>query len=352
MELFIFIVFQLLMEVQTYKSPAVKVSPEVLTESSSVTIRCETPEGPPVYQCFYITEEKGIKQNWKCELELTGDEVLRWADVKSPASVDIYCFYTIKENGIIKPSPHSPAATVTVRVSTTASTEHTSTTASTAHTTTTVSTEHTSTTASTAHMTTTASTEHTSTTAMTTSLTVRSTSDTAKYSKAVDLKTNLPTNTTNKTMYTWLIVLVSTCVGVFLTGFVCLCWFASKKRRKHKKIRLINSDEPSQGIGMVQSCSGPAETYSLITSVPARSQPISVDLEHPESHQNSTPDPTAAYSSITTANSIYSEVSVNTQQKEDNTEENEIVYHLYCTIPDKPVPSNAGDQVYSLVKMH
>ncbi|XP_039529341.1 uncharacterized protein LOC120480355 isoform X2 [Pimephales promelas] len=325
MELFIFIVFQLLMEVQTYKSPAVKVSPEVLTESSSVTIRCETPEGPPVYQCFYITEEKGIKQNWKCELELTGDEVLRWADVKSPASVDIYCFYTIKENGIIKPSPHSPAATVTVRVSTTASTEHTSTTASTAH---------------------------TSTTAMTTSLTVRSTSDTAKYSKAVDLKTNLPTNTTNKTMYTWLIVLVSTCVGVFLTGFVCLCWFASKKRRKHKKIRLINSDEPSQGIGMVQSCSGPAETYSLITSVPARSQPISVDLEHPESHQNSTPDPTAAYSSITTANSIYSEVSVNTQQKEDNTEENEIVYHLYCTIPDKPVPSNAGDQVYSLVKMH
>jgi len=92
----------------------VKVSPEVLRESSSVTLRCETPTDVPVYQCcFYIGEEKNIKENWKCELELTGVEVLRWADVKSPASVDIYCFYTIKENGIIKP-PHSPAATVMV----------------------------------------------------------------------------------------------------------------------------------------------------------------------------------------------------------------------------------------------
>ncbi len=28
------------------------------------------------------------------------------------------------------------------------------------------------------------------------------------------------------------------------------------------------------------------------------------------------------------------------------------VYHLYCTIPDKPVHPDAGDQAYSLVKMH
>ncbi|CAM4731672.1 unnamed protein product [Leuciscus chuanchicus] len=100
--------------------------------------------------------------------------------------------------------------------------------------------------------------------------------------------------------------------------------------------------------------SGPAEIYSLITFVPDTSQPISVGLEHPESHQDSTTDPTATYSFIMSENSIYqpSEVLVNTQPKEGNTEENENVYHLYCTIPDKPVHSNAGDQVYSLVKMH
>ncbi|XP_077060034.1 uncharacterized protein LOC143711849 [Siphateles boraxobius] len=112
----------------------------------------------------------------------------------------------------------------------------------------------------------------------------------------------------------------------------------------------MRSDEPSQGIGT--SCSGPAETYSLITSVPATSQPVSVGFEHPESHLDSTPDPTATCSFIMSENSIYqpSEVLVNKQQKQGNTEENENVYHLYCTIPDKPVHSNAGDQV--LVKMH
>jgi len=77
---------------------------------------CETPEDVKVERCNYYLnrDEKNIKESWKCELKLTGDEVLRWADVKSPASVDIYCFYIITENRIDKPSPHSPAATVTV----------------------------------------------------------------------------------------------------------------------------------------------------------------------------------------------------------------------------------------------
>ncbi|CAM4731664.1 unnamed protein product [Leuciscus chuanchicus] len=113
MELFVFIAFQLLMEVQTY-TPAVKVSPYVLRESSSVKMICETPADVTVKQChFYINrEEKNTKASWKCELDLTGAEVLRWADVKSPASVDIYCFY---EWGNNKPSSHSPAVTLTVQ---------------------------------------------------------------------------------------------------------------------------------------------------------------------------------------------------------------------------------------------
>ncbi|KAK7119165.1 hypothetical protein R3I94_021121 [Phoxinus phoxinus] len=115
MELFIFIAFQLLMEVQSYKSPAVKVSPDVLSESSSVKIRCETPD-VTVDRCHFYrnSEQENIKVSPSCELELTGAEVLRWADVKSPASVDIYCFYIRHEQGVIKPSSHSPAATVTV----------------------------------------------------------------------------------------------------------------------------------------------------------------------------------------------------------------------------------------------
>ncbi|XP_056104474.1 uncharacterized protein LOC130083471 [Rhinichthys klamathensis goyatoka] len=116
MELFIFIAFQLLMEVQSYKSPAVRVSPDVLRESRSVKMICETPADVTVKQCHFYrnSEQENIKVRPSCELELTGVEVLRWADVKSPASVDIYCFYIITEHGINKPSSYSPAATVTV----------------------------------------------------------------------------------------------------------------------------------------------------------------------------------------------------------------------------------------------
>ncbi|XP_077058965.1 uncharacterized protein LOC143711405 [Siphateles boraxobius] len=98
------------------ESPAVKVSPDVLRESRSVKISCETPADVTVKHCyFYVnSEQKNTKVSPSCELELTGAEVLRWADVKSPASVDIYCYYIIHELKIDKPSSHSPAATVTV----------------------------------------------------------------------------------------------------------------------------------------------------------------------------------------------------------------------------------------------
>ncbi|KAK7127520.1 hypothetical protein R3I93_020185 [Phoxinus phoxinus] len=77
---------------------------------------CETPADVTVDQCYFYrnSEQKNMKVSPSCELELTGAEVLRWADVKSPASVDIYCFYIRYEHGVNKPSSHSPAATVTV----------------------------------------------------------------------------------------------------------------------------------------------------------------------------------------------------------------------------------------------
>ncbi len=98
------------------ESPRVKVSPDVIRESSSVKISCETPADVIVNQCnFYINrEEKNIKVSSSCELDLTGAEVLRWADVKSPESVYINCYHTTSERGITKPSHHSPPATVTV----------------------------------------------------------------------------------------------------------------------------------------------------------------------------------------------------------------------------------------------
>ncbi|XDV51356.1 hypothetical protein PO909_020242 [Leuciscus waleckii] len=54
-------------------SPAVKVSPDVLRESSSVKMICETPADVTVKQCHFYrnSEQKNIKVSPSCELDLT-----------------------------------------------------------------------------------------------------------------------------------------------------------------------------------------------------------------------------------------------------------------------------------------
>ncbi len=92
------------------------MSPDVIRESSSVKISCETPADVIVNLCYFYTnrEEKNIKPSFRCELDLTGAEVLRWASVKSPESFNIYCYYTIDVQGPSISSSDSDPATVKV----------------------------------------------------------------------------------------------------------------------------------------------------------------------------------------------------------------------------------------------
>nr|XP_017213847.2 uncharacterized serine-rich protein C215.13-like [Danio rerio] len=115
MELFVFIVFQLLIEVQSNNAPTVHVSPAVFSESRSVQISCETPADITVKHCDFTINRKQleIKVSPLCELNLTGAEVLRQAGGKSPQSVNITCCYTIKGRRKKKSSDSVPA-TVTV----------------------------------------------------------------------------------------------------------------------------------------------------------------------------------------------------------------------------------------------
>ncbi|XP_073732563.1 uncharacterized protein [Misgurnus anguillicaudatus] len=115
MELFIITLLHLLMEVQSYKVPNLKVSPDVIRESNSVHLICESPVDVKVSLCyFYSNEEENTNFSQSCQLHLTGTELLLWTREKSPVSLNIRCFYTINENGIHKPSPYSPPVTLTI----------------------------------------------------------------------------------------------------------------------------------------------------------------------------------------------------------------------------------------------
>ncbi|XP_051768206.1 uncharacterized protein LOC127522378 isoform X2 [Ctenopharyngodon idella] len=362
----------------TYLTQAkLTASASVIKETDTVQLSCENTEDLKIEMCYFNINgrDSNSKLNSSCQLSLNGSEISIWSGGQS-SSVRITCFYTVKKSQVLVPSPHSDPVTVTVQTPdahhvTTAkktslpllSTSETYSSAVDSHSKSNLPTtsEETifSTPATNAHVTTAMTTYSLSKSNLPTSTTKETTFSTTSTQKTSQRDTKISimaavstTKTPESTRTdTWFIALVSTGAGVILTGLICLCCFACKKRRrKNNKMRSIRSDVPSQEIGM---SSGPAETYSLITSVPATSQPISVGLEHPDSHQDNTPDPTATYSFVMSDNSMYqpSDVLVNKQQKEENTKENENVYHLYCTIPDKPVHSNAADQVYSLVKM-
>ncbi|XP_056591242.1 uncharacterized protein LOC130410554 [Triplophysa dalaica] len=116
MELFIIVALHFLLEVQSYKGPNMKVSPDVVRESNSVHLNCESPADVTVIQCyFYANGEKykNIKLSPSCDLSLTGAEVLLWTGLKSPVSLDIACYYTTDVSGVHQPSAH-PTATLTI----------------------------------------------------------------------------------------------------------------------------------------------------------------------------------------------------------------------------------------------
>ncbi|XP_073732340.1 uncharacterized protein [Misgurnus anguillicaudatus] len=151
-----------------------------------------------------------------------------------------------------------------------------------------------------------------------------------------------------------IMLLAVLCSVIVLTGLICLCGFACKKRSKRQRTA-----------GDTRA-SGPADIYSLITSVPDTSQPTSLkqpqsqetkpetyslitltsqpsDLKQPQSHQQTKPE---TYSLITSTVQP-SDVLDNTRYKKGHTEKDENVYHVYCTVPDKP-KAVAKDQTYSL----
>ncbi|XP_016118117.1 uncharacterized protein, partial [Sinocyclocheilus grahami] len=218
MELFIFIVFQLLMEVQSYNAlqkPFISVS----DDDVQLSISCEIPLSVRAdFICSLYTEDDVLlyhrvsqwSQSGKnlCMFHVSRSELF----TRSVNSRQLICVYSLKtepENRSSHSDTYTFRDTITIRVSTPTTTEHATTTATTTYV------------QSKTNLPTSKAKE------TLTALTVRFTSETTTYSKTVDFqsKSNLPTSTATETMV-WFIVLVSTGVAVILSGLICFCRFA------------------------------------------------------------------------------------------------------------------------------
>ncbi|XP_064815529.1 uncharacterized protein LOC135531415 isoform X6 [Oncorhynchus masou masou] len=92
--------------------PRLTVSPAVIRERDSVQLSCETPPSVSVSQCYLFTEKGDYKPS--CRQTLTGTELLSWSDQRSPAVVNVRCYYYAI--GSSSPSSHSDPGSVTVQV--------------------------------------------------------------------------------------------------------------------------------------------------------------------------------------------------------------------------------------------
>lgn len=91
--------------------PRLTVSPAFIRESDSVQLSCETSPSVSVSQCYLFTEKRDFKPS--CRQTLTGTELLSWSDQRSPAVVNVRCFYYAI--GSFSPSSDSDPGSVTVQ---------------------------------------------------------------------------------------------------------------------------------------------------------------------------------------------------------------------------------------------
>ncbi|XP_047438316.1 uncharacterized protein LOC125006380 [Mugil cephalus] len=96
--------------IQTSPPPKLTVDPPVITETDSVTLRCEPPSSVSVSQCHFYTVSGRTVRDFPCLKTLTGSELLQMASLTSPAEVKVRCCYTVKHQ-----SPYSVISYITVQ---------------------------------------------------------------------------------------------------------------------------------------------------------------------------------------------------------------------------------------------
>ncbi|XP_016527422.1 uncharacterized protein LOC103138519 [Poecilia formosa] len=77
--------------------PHLTVDRLVMTETDSVTLSCSAPPHVSVSRCDFYIENNKMSSDASCVKTLTGSEMLRMLNRRSPADVKVKCVYTLKD---------------------------------------------------------------------------------------------------------------------------------------------------------------------------------------------------------------------------------------------------------------
>ncbi|KAM7422629.1 hypothetical protein PAMA_010595 [Pampus argenteus] len=98
--------------------PELTVTPPVITEHESVTLKCETRTSMFVTECYFFNTLSGkpiSPLSSTCQLTLTGTELLMTYE-KSSAEVKVKCYYTVKTGDLKEFSTFSNTFSVTIQM--------------------------------------------------------------------------------------------------------------------------------------------------------------------------------------------------------------------------------------------
>ncbi|XP_075893454.1 uncharacterized protein LOC142895963 [Nelusetta ayraudi] len=96
-------------------APTLTVNPRTISETESVTLRCQPPPSVSAPQCYFYTVKGGAPKLWPCVETLRGSELLLMSQQSSPAQVEVKCFYTVKLGHLDNPSNHSDAQVMMIQ---------------------------------------------------------------------------------------------------------------------------------------------------------------------------------------------------------------------------------------------
>ena len=93
--------------------PELTVNRLEITETDSVTLKCQAPPSVSVSECGFLTLSGGTVRGSNCMRTLMGIELLKMSHQSAPVEVNVRCYYTVKLGE--KKSPDSNSASINIK---------------------------------------------------------------------------------------------------------------------------------------------------------------------------------------------------------------------------------------------
>ncbi|RVE73222.1 hypothetical protein OJAV_G00048040 [Oryzias javanicus] len=98
-----------------FPQPELRVNPAVITERDSATLNCVSPSSLSVSECHFYFLKTKITKSSSCMQTLTAAELLSMSSQRSPADVELTCFYSVEEQEGNSQSPRSNVSYIHIK---------------------------------------------------------------------------------------------------------------------------------------------------------------------------------------------------------------------------------------------